>query len=250
MYWLPRSHTIAVAHRGFSSRAPENTLVAFREAIQAGATHVECDVRANKNGTPYVLHDATLARTASHPAALADLSDADVAGLDAGAWKDPRYAGEPVPRLDALLRLLAEHNVSLALELKVAGIERTVLDMIRDTDYPTRHVTFFAFEYEVLRTLRHEDPELHCTYLVDRIRDDGAWVGAVARARDDGMRAIGPGAHLVDERRIEVAQSAGLSVFVWTVDDAAAMQQLSVWGVDAIMSNDIALAQQTLEPSA
>lgn len=211
---------------------------------------MECDVRASKDGTPYVLHDATLARTASHPAALVDLPDVDVDRLDAGVWKDPRYAGEPVPRLDTLLRLLAEHDVSLALELKVSGIERTVLDAIRDANYPSRHVTFFAFEYEVLRTLRNEDPELHCTYLLEQIRDEGAWVGAVARARDDGMRAIGPGAHLVDERRVEVAHSAGLSVFVWTVDDAAAMQQLSVWGVDAIMTNNIALAQQTLEPSA
>ncbi|MEM6734311.1 MAG: glycerophosphodiester phosphodiesterase family protein, partial [Myxococcota bacterium] len=84
MSWMPRSHTLPVAHRGFSSRAPENTLAAYREALDAGATHVECDVHLSGDGTPYVIHDPTVERTTNGSGAVAELSDTVLGGLDAG----------------------------------------------------------------------------------------------------------------------------------------------------------------------
>src|SRR5689334_10492901 len=92
---------LAVAHRGASDVAPENTLPAVRRAVAAGADLVEVDLRRARDGALVVLHDATLARTTDAarrlpgraPWRVEDLTLAEVRLLDAGSWKDPRFAG-------------------------------------------------------------------------------------------------------------------------------------------------------------
>ena len=251
MSWLPVAYTIPVAHRGYSTRAPENTLAAYREALDAGATHVECDVHLSGDGTPYVIHDASVERTTDGQGAVKTLSDEALDRLDAGAWKDSHYADERVPRLEALLTLLKGRS-SLALEVKAPEMERAVVDALNSTGFPRSSLTLFAFDFDILVRSLSIDPTLHCTYLIDldglETRDpDTAWASAVQRSQDAGMSAVGPGDAGVSSSRVQLAQEAGLSVFVWTVDDARRMRELSGWGVDAIMSNDVPLALETLK---
>lgn len=248
MSWFPVSHTIPVAHRGYSARAPENTLVAYREALDAGATHVECDVHLSADGTPYVIHDPEVSRTTGKSGQVAHLSDRELDALDAGGWKAPRYAGEPVPKLTSLLTLL-KGKASLALEVKAKGMEQAVVGALRATGFPNSMLTLFAFDFDTLLQFRNLDPGLHCTYLVDRVEDDTQWAAELAKAREAGMQAIGPGDYLVTARRVEMAHAAGLSVFVWTVDDPERMRELSSFGVDAIMTNDPPLGLRTLIPA-
>lgn len=242
MSWSRQRVSIPVAHRGYSSRAPENTLAAFGEAAEVGATHVECDVRLSVEGTPYVFHDPDLERIAGHRRAIASLTDAELDACDAGLWKHPRYRGEGVPTLRRTLEFLRERELNVAVELKVAGMEDRVMDVIRSTAYPLGNVTLFAFDRASLVRALQREPELHCTYLVETISDDHAWRRACKKARDAQCRAVGPGVGALTEHRVDIAHDEGLAVFVWTVDDAATLARLARWGVDAIMSNDIELA--------
>ncbi len=246
MSWLPVSRTVPVAHRGYSAKAPENTLVAYREALAAGATHVECDVHMSADGTPYVIHDPDVARTTGQGGKVAQMRDTTIDALEAGAWKGAAYAGEPIPKLTSLLNLL-KGKASLALEVKAKGMEEAVMGALRATGFPSSMLTLFAFDFGTLVNFRGLEPDLHCTYLVDRIADETQWAAEVAKARDAGMKAIGPGDYLVTARRVEMAHAAGLSVFVWTVDDPERMRELSACGVDAIMTNDPPLALRTLK---
>ncbi|MEO1170568.1 MAG: glycerophosphodiester phosphodiesterase family protein [Myxococcota bacterium] len=246
MSWLPTRRTIPVAHRGYSRVAPENTIAAARVAIAAGATHIECDVHGSAEGTPYVIHDPTVDRTTGQSGILAEMRNTEIDGLDAGSWKAPVYRGEAVPRLDAFLAFLGGKGISLALEIKAPRIEAAVLQAVRETAFPLQKLTLFAFDFDVLVRARRMEPQLHLTHLVNATVDEAEWAAAVARAAEHGFSAIGPNEALATERRVESAHAAGLSVFAWTVDEAARMKTLADYGVDAIMTNDIELGVATL----
>jgi glycerophosphoryl diester phosphodiesterase len=114
---LPR----VIGHRGAAARAPENTLAALSAAARAGAAMVEFDARLSRDGVPVLMHDATVDRTTNGAGALASLDRADLAGLDAGSWFAPGFAGEPVPALADALALCAELGLAANIELKLEG---------------------------------------------------------------------------------------------------------------------------------
>src|ERR1043166_5600031 len=96
-----------VAHRGASYDAPENTLVSQELAWKQGADAAEFDVRATKDGQLAIMHDPTTKRTAGRDAKFADLTLAELRTLDAGSWKDAKFAGEKVPTIDEMLQHIA-----------------------------------------------------------------------------------------------------------------------------------------------
>jgi glycerophosphoryl diester phosphodiesterase len=105
---------LIIAHRGASAEAPENTLAAFRRAIELGADGVELDVRLAADGVPVVIHDATLKRTASIDRRVADMTSTELARLDVGSWfnrhhghlANEAYALERIPTLERVLDFL------------------------------------------------------------------------------------------------------------------------------------------------
>src|SRR5690349_72727 len=107
-----------VAHRGYSTVAPENTLPAFAAAVRAGATVVEFDVRATRDGVPVVIHDRTVNRTTNGAGRIWDLTYDEVAALDAGSWFGAGFTGLRVPSLAETLDLLAPAPVELLVEIK------------------------------------------------------------------------------------------------------------------------------------
>lgn len=109
-----------IAHRGGGDAAPENTLAAFHAGYAAGFRAFECDVRLSADGVPFLLHDATLARTTDARGAAAGRRWADLRKLDAGAWYGARFRGEALASLDAVLDFAAARRVWLNLELKPA----------------------------------------------------------------------------------------------------------------------------------
>ncbi|HEX2514267.1 MAG TPA: glycerophosphodiester phosphodiesterase family protein, partial [Chloroflexota bacterium] len=115
--------TLVVAHRGASAEAPENTLAAFRLALQQGAPAVECDVHLSADGYPVVIHDETVDRTTNGKGAVGGLTRAALQGLDAGSWRGPRFAGEPIPTLEETLELCAG-RARLFIEIKMGGAAR------------------------------------------------------------------------------------------------------------------------------
>jgi len=127
---LPRvHHRIAViAHRGGTALAPENTLAAFRRAIELGVDYVEIDVRVTKDGRFVLMHDRTVDRTTNGFGTVADLDFEALRALDAGSKFSPRFAGEKVPTLDEALAL-CHKRVSIYLDHKdgpIAAIWETI----------------------------------------------------------------------------------------------------------------------------
>jgi glycerophosphoryl diester phosphodiesterase len=116
-----------VAHRGHAREFPENTLPAFRSALDLGATHLELDVQLSADRVPVVLHDATLRRTAGRRGRVFDFTAADLARIDAGEPRrfGERYRGTTIPLLTDVLHLLdGRPDVILFVEIKRESLKQ------------------------------------------------------------------------------------------------------------------------------
>ena len=121
MYQLLTAESARVqicAHRGHCMDRPENTMAAFRRAVEVGATSLEIDVVLSQDDEIVVLHDLTLDRTTSGRGFAGDHPVAGIRELDAGTAFDPAFAGEKVPLLEELLEFAAAHRVGLHCEIK------------------------------------------------------------------------------------------------------------------------------------
>lgn len=106
-----------VGHRGALAIAPENTMASFDRAWRDGADLIEMDVRLSADGRVVVIHDALVDRTTDGSGLVSEMPLAEIKRLDAGAWFDPRFAGERVPTLVEVLEW-AKWRLPLLLELK------------------------------------------------------------------------------------------------------------------------------------
>jgi glycerophosphoryl diester phosphodiesterase len=242
-----RTRPLVVAHRGFSYRAPENTLAAYRLAIDAGADLAECDVYLSADRVPVLLHDKDLERTAGVKVEVASLPLAELKRLDAGSWKAPEFAGEPIPTLEEALKLVSGH-LRLVIEIKPQGIEREVLDAIRAAGVAPADVMIFSFRREAVETIAKLEPMLPTSWLIG----DMPWQPSerrakIAEALSIRASAIGLPQSRVDPAVVRLAHEAGFSVFVWTVNDPADMRYLARIGVDGIISDRPDLLLRTLE---
>lgn len=221
-----------VGHRGASATHPENTIEAFLAAGEAGADGVELDVRRTEDDVLVVYHDASLAdgrllrRTAAAelPPSIPTLAEALEACAD-------MWVNIEIKNLPSDQDYDAEHGVSVAVAAVVAayGVNDRVL--------------VSSFDMATLDRLRSVDPTIPTGWLVF---SGSAPSQFVDRAAAHGHDAIHPHDVLVDPSFLRRSRSAGLSVNVWTVDDADRIRELAAWGVDGIITNDPAGARRAL----
>ena len=225
------SSLFVYAHRGASAEAPENTLAAFRRALDAGADGIEMDVHLASDGVPIVIHDDTLERTTDGSGAVAAHRAAQLQTLDAGSWFGPHFAGEPLPTLEEALRLLAG-RLRINLEVKESRSGLAVLDLLRA--FPTADVVISSFDHALLTALRRTAPDLPLAVLLEA----GNWRHALARAAALRACAFHPHANLVSRPLLAACRRLQLPVFAWTVDDAKRARALARAGVAGVFSND------------
>ena len=107
------------AHRGFSEKYPENTMEAFRAALDAGADEIETDVRVSADGELVLIHDETADRTTDGTGKICEMTLSELKKLDAGVKNGEEFAGAKIPTLRELFELVKDHpTLTLDIELK------------------------------------------------------------------------------------------------------------------------------------
>ncbi|WP_411161733.1 glycerophosphodiester phosphodiesterase family protein [Chromohalobacter sp. HP20-39] len=234
---LPR----AIAHRGLSAHAPENTLAAVRAAHAAGCRWVELDVQQLGDGTPVIWHDAGVRRCSNGRGKLRHLDLAQAQQLDVGSWFSPAFRHERMATLDEMLALLVECGMGLNLELKISyrhdptALAQVVVPRLLAALPPSR-LLVSSFDRDALRTARdiERDPHrLRLGLLYDRLPK--GW-------RADAETLMAFSAHL-DWRKLKPAaasavRDAGLHLLCYTVNDPAMFLPRWDWGVEAVISDD------------
>lgn len=106
-----------IAHRGFSAKFPENTLLAFREAINAGAWMIETDIRLSADDVPMIFHDSSLKRVCGRGEGVEDLPQSVLSKINISAYFDPALETQYLPTLKALLTTI-DGQIGVILEIK------------------------------------------------------------------------------------------------------------------------------------
>lgn len=227
--------TKIIAHRGFSSAAPENTLAAFREAIAVGADFFELDVRQSRDGKLVVIHDHALNRVSSagDTGKVAEMTLRELRKARVGysrRFKD-QFKREGIPTLRRAL-YTAKNKIPVCVEIKVPDIEAAVLKTIYNLKME-KQVIIFAFDYEVLKKIRELDAEIPLLYLrgsVDRQTLD--------QAEEIQASAIGAGrATAITGELLAQMRAKGLELWQWTVNDIDEIQRLLDIGIDGIITD-------------
>ncbi len=188
--------TWVVAHRGASGHAPENTMAAFRRAVELGADFIETDLHLSRDAHLVCVHDAKLLRTTNANAAVKELTLAQLHELDAGSWFGPEFAGERIPTLEEVLAFAREKDIVFFLEVKQEaawGIEHGLVAALRDAREAARAV-ILSFSPGVLRNVRRLDNTLMTGLLFDAMPDGGP-EAIVDRALEIGARQLAPRPH-------------------------------------------------------
>ena len=208
---------LVIAHRGASGYAPENTMAAFRKAVDMGVTEVETDVHLTKDGRLVLLHDHTLDRTTDGTGAPGDFALAELKRLDAGGWFDAAFAGERLIALDELLAAFGD-ALTYHVELKdpAAGIGAAAAAVLTRFGLAAgAFVTGFDRSDELL-SARRAAPALRTCALVSR-RDDPH--RAVDQAAAAGHDAVSLAASVVTRSLVEHGRNLGLEVRCYGIRD-------------------------------
>jgi len=224
---------LVIAHRGASHRELENSLAAFRAAAALRADAVELDVHATADGLIVVHHDETIA--GQH---ITRLTGTQLAAL--------RLAnGEPVPTLADVLALL---GTALQVFVEVKSLppqfDETLLDVLRKGPNPPGYAVH-AFDHRVILRLGTRWPGLRRGVL-------GASypINPLTALEDAGATILWQDHALVDRPLVAALHGAAMQLIVWTVDDAAEMQQLVDIGVDGICTNRPEIGRRTVDARA
>lgn len=165
--------TIIVAHRGAAAQAPENTMEAFRLAVEAGADAIELDVHLTADGQLAVVHDDTLDRTTDRTGRVAELTMARIREADAGAtFARPGDSGFPfaergltVPTLPEVLDWLPD-GIGLVIEIKARAAADAVVDAVRDHGIREGRLAVISFDEAAIERVRELDPGIKTGYLL------------------------------------------------------------------------------------
>ena len=232
---LTYAQTKIIAHRGYSSIAPENTLIAFKKAIDCKADYFELDVHKTKNDSIVVIHDSSVDRTSSNntKGIIAEMNYSELNTIQVGYSQKfaDTYENEKIPTLREALQL-AKGKIKVCIEIKVYGAEKEILKIVNDLGV-TNQVIIFSFYYPVLTKIRQLDKNIPILYLTDKA--DKTTID-YAKLIESNAIGVGYGTTITKEY-LNFAHKNGIEVWKWTVDEENEMQQLIDLSLDGLITN-------------
>ena len=246
---------LVIGHRGASALAPENTIVAFEQAMRDGADGIEFDVRLARDRVVVVIRDATLRRTGLSEGDVAGLTSRELNRVDVGTWFNLRhpllaqqaYAQARVPTLAEVFELFSERAALLYVEMKCAGGEGRALAgevarLVRDHSL-IDSVVVESFTYEAIVEIKRIDSSIRTAALFEPklARPFPSMRKMIQRAQECRADEMALHRSLAGRRITEEAARVGLNTVVWTVDNPSWLQRAKRYGVHAIITNNPAL---------
>ncbi len=242
------SKTKIIAHRGFSSQYPENTLLAFQKAVETGADFIELDVHKTKDDVIVVIHDDSVDRTSSNgiKGEIAEMTYEQLSNINVGhsAKFGDQFSNQKIPSLGEVLEL-AKGKIKVCIEIKVAGIEKQILQLVDEVSMNDQVIIFF-FDHTALLKIRKLDPKILLLYLVEKIE-----LSNIEEASKQNFNAVGGGSStVITTELLDFAHSKNIKIWRWTVDDETEMLDLLDLVIDGLITNapDLALEKRKQHP--
>lgn len=244
-----------IAHRGASHSAPENTLAAFKSALDMGVDMIELDVRSTLDNEIVVYHDANLKRTSSIEKKVIDMTKKDLLELDAGSWFNSSFSNEKIPSLDQTFETIGD-KCEILVEIKSDNtrLSTSFLRTLFKTIYQHRlnsSVILQSFDTRILNRIHQLDPSLRLQKLIVLkipllgIQLDQRVMLENVLAKGH-YEAINVDHRFASPQLIDKIHRFNKKIYCWTVDDPSRMKKLSDIGVDGIITNQPAVLKNTL----
>lgn len=227
-----------IAHRGYSEKYPENTMLAFRKAVEAGCDEIELDVHTSKDGVVMVIHDEALERTTDGIGFVRDYTCEELKRLNAGKLFAQETEFERIPTFEEYCAWAASAPVTTNIEIKTSvyyyeDIEEKVAQIIRRFGLEDR-VMFSSFNHMSLYKMRQVLPGVCC----------GALVGARGMGNAGyycesyGFAFYHPHFGSVTQETVAGCKARGIGMNVWTVNELEELERLYDLGCEGVITND------------
>lgn len=230
-----RNSIVRVAHRGASSQHPENTLLAFRQAIEQGVDALEIDIHRTADDELVVIHDATLERTTNGHGKIRDHSWQEIRQLDAGQR-------EKIPLLSEVIGLAQEAQIRLCVEIKGTTeteeikITEGIIRKLETTNFLNQAIVT-SFSSKSLLRAKAMSPE--ASTMLDPLPQDGSLTPrqVCEQALAAGANCLSYDFRFLTSAIVRECQLTGLSLWPWDPDEPHDLRQTLLLGVHGIMTN-------------
>jgi glycerophosphoryl diester phosphodiesterase len=224
-----------IGHRGAAGEAPENTLGAFRLALEQGCQGIELDVHLSADGRLIVCHDETLDRTTDRSGRIHDMRAEEIREADAGAWFSEKFRGEKVPYLEEVFELTPP-GIMINVEVKhIYGgrLEAVLLELLRRTGR-LGDVVVSSFDHKLLARIKQQEAEIRIglLYSADLINHAG-----YAELLGVPVFSLHPHHLLIGAEDVAEARRRGLAVYPFTANSEEDLRALIRQGVSGIITD-------------
>jgi len=249
--WLREYCPLSVAHRGHSIAYPENTLEAYRKAIELGVEMIECDVNITRDGQLVMMHDSTLDRTTTGTGRVSASTWEEIQRLDAGGKFKPEFAGVRVPSTEETLLLYKETGTLSCFEVKGADSDESNRIALGLVDLFVKHnmldqAFLSSYHHECLHLAQSKCPEL----LIgpERLPDDAPpdATEAVRQAKAFSAPVLQHQYTVLNADVVRVLHESDIAVWAWATTDEPSMVYSIELGADALMGDDVQLMMEVL----
>lgn len=219
-----------IGHRGACYEAPENTLASINLAWEQGADAVEIDVHLSSDNRIMVMHDASTRRTAGIDLIIAQTPSEELRKLDVGGVEGAQFAGERIPFLEEVLDTIPAGR-GLYIEVKCGTQILPVLSDVLAGVPKDRRITIISFNVDVVTGMKQLMPQFPTLELRSVLPLKSHGVRAVKDAAAHGVDGLDLHYMGITRSLMDAAQSAGLPVYAWTVNNPARAASLKRMGV-------------------
>ncbi|MEL7832517.1 glycerophosphodiester phosphodiesterase [Fodinibius sp. Rm-B-1B1-1] len=232
---------IIIAHRGASASYPENTMIAFRKAVEMNAEMIELDVALSKDGIPVVFHDKRLNKHTNGRGQLSNFTLDELKKLDAGSWFAPQFSDQTIPTLREVLAF-ASGTIALNIEIKseavsdsiVDGIEKKVVQLVQEFDMQN-HVLFSSFNYRALIRFKELAPKIPAALLYSKTQSNRLLPHQLVERYN--VEAFNCHYHQLSRKWMANLNEYQIPTFIYTVNSKRRMQKLIEAGVNGIFTD-------------
>ncbi|MDO4982343.1 MAG: glycerophosphodiester phosphodiesterase [Eubacteriales bacterium] len=225
------------AHRGYSGRYPENTMLAFQKAVEAGCDGVEMDVQLSRDGEVVIIHDELLDRTTDGKGFVKDRTLSELKKLDASKVKPGEWGRQQIPTFDEFCAWLAGTDITANVELKTGivyypEIVEKCIGIIRKYDVADK-IIFSSFNHVSVLRAKKLAPEIPVGALVEGY----SVTYAGYYCAENGIQYYHPDFCLLNDEAVKECKEHNVGINVWTVNDLNAFEKLVEWDVDGVITN-------------
>ena len=239
-----KNEFLFVAHRGASYLAPENTLASITLAWELGAEAAECDVMLTADKRIILFHDNKSKRLTGESFIIKETNWEHLKGLTIKGRKSNHkiYENEPIPLLKNVLDIIPEDRM-LVIEIKTGPEILPYLKPLIDKHWKSGTISFIAFDFETIKSVKALYPKISCYYLSSLKTDLNNRLNDIVTCKLDGVDLSHS---IIDEAVIDKCSDLGLEVWCWTVNDLKTARRMKKLGVIALTTDRPAWLKENL----